>query len=395
MMATVTSMLRGAFRSSRAAVRLSCRAPYSTEAAAPRASGVSLAETQVDWPAEVQAQPPVRVRGRPWLPGSHSPNFPEFLAPPRPGYPRVFTPDGQGGGTPEECAVPARKVLEDLLDKENEGAVLFRGLPLSTPEDFSRFMSNLGLKLISYQGGSSVRHNLAASVDTASNEPPNFCIEPHNEMAYTDHFPEKISFFCLQPAAPGKGGETVLTDVREVLPRLDSAVVDKFRKLGVRYFRHVPNRAPGSYTSWQEVFLTEDKSVVDSYMKANDMGYQWESDGSLSWWTTLPALRTYKGEEIWFTQPHSMNASYFKAHPDWSKKDIPDNRYPFHTYYGDGSDIPLDVLQHIRDVCWQVSVGFQLQKGDLIMLNNMYVKHARMSFTGERKLAISLALQKN
>ncbi|KAI8520266.1 hypothetical protein Bbelb_000200 [Branchiostoma belcheri] len=192
-MAAATSLLRGAFRSSRAAVRLSCRHPYSTEAAATSASGVNLVEANVDWLTEVQAQPPVRVRGREWLPGSHSLNFPEFLSPPRPGYPRVFTPDAQVNASPEECAVPARKLLEDLLDQANEGAVLFRGLPLHTPEDFSRFMSNLGLKLTSYRGGSGVRHNLAASVDTASNEPPDFCIEPHNEMAYTDHFPEKRS----------------------------------------------------------------------------------------------------------------------------------------------------------------------------------------------------------
>ncbi|CAH1228713.1 Hypp211 [Branchiostoma lanceolatum] len=70
--ATSTSLLRSAFLNSRAALRLSWRHQYSTEAAATRASGVSLIETRVDWPAEVQAQPPVRVRGRQWLPGSHS-----------------------------------------------------------------------------------------------------------------------------------------------------------------------------------------------------------------------------------------------------------------------------------------------------------------------------------
>lgn len=36
---------------------------------------------------------------------------------------------------------------------------------------------------------------------------------------------------------------------------------------------------------------------------------------------------------------------------------------PTHSAYGDGSEIPEDVIQHIRDVSWQCAVGFQMERG--------------------------------
>ena len=67
-------------------------------------------------------------------------------------------------------------------------------------------------------------------------------------------------------------------------------------------------------------------------------------------------------------------------------KELPDHLYPFHTYYGDGSEIEPDVLQHIRDVTWQSAVGFRWRNGDLLAMDNMAVQHGRISFTGPRKV---------
>ncbi|XP_078575906.1 dapdiamide synthesis protein DdaC-like isoform X1 [Branchiostoma floridae x Branchiostoma japonicum] len=352
---------------------------------------VNLVETHVDWGSQAKLHP-ARIRGRKWLPGSASPNYPEFLKPPKDGFPYVFTPQEDTTASPEECAVAVRKVVREVLERSNNGAVLFRGLPLQTAEDFSRVVNSLGLKLMWYEGGVAVRSEIAKGVNTASDEPPEFCIEPHNELSYTSHFPEKIIFFCLDPPSPGAGGETVISDVREILPRLDKDVVDKFEKLGVMYWHHLPSHTPGAYLSWQKSFQTEDRAVVEKHMLENNTSWRWEDD-NLSWWITLPPMFKYRGKKLWFCSVHVNNASYFSAHPLWFNKDIPDHHFPFHTYYGDGTDIEAEVLQHIRDVHWQVSMGFQLQKGDFLVLNNMYCQHARLGFTGKRKLAVALAMQ--
>ena len=37
---------------------------------------------------------------------------------------------------------------------------------------------------------------------------------------------------------------------------------------------------------------------------------------------------------------------YTDMYPDtWGTSEIPFNRFPFHTYYGDGSEISADVIQ--------------------------------------------------
>ncbi|XP_078575914.1 uncharacterized protein LOC144861775 isoform X1 [Branchiostoma floridae x Branchiostoma japonicum] len=168
------------------------------QASALNGAALQLVETRVDWASQLTAHP-ARIRGRKWLPGSHSPKFPEFLAPPKDGYVHVFTPVEKVDCSPEECAPAMQQVIRNVLERRKEGALLFRGLPLATAEDFSRALVNLGLKLTSYKGGGGIRHQLAEAVDTASDEPPEFCIEPHHDLAYTNHYPEKIMFFCIDP----------------------------------------------------------------------------------------------------------------------------------------------------------------------------------------------------
>ena len=65
---------------------------------------------------------------------------------------------------------------------------------------------------------------------------------------------------------------------------------------------------------------------------------------------------------------------------------LPDHMYSFNTYYGDGSEIEPDVLQHIRVASWQSAVGFRWRNGDLLAIDNMTVQHGRISFTGPRKV---------
>ncbi|XP_070568316.1 dapdiamide synthesis protein DdaC-like [Ptychodera flava] len=345
---------------------------------------------------DIPAQTTALLAGRKWLPGALSAGskYPTYVASPRDNFPALYTVNSPStGSTPiGDFAKDAREIIEG--DLHIYGAILFRGLPLQGGDDFSMFVRSMDYSLIGYEGGTAVRHKVAADVLTASNDPPEYSIEPHNEMAYSDHYPMKVFFFCDVAALPGHGGESVITDVREVVKKLDPEVVDKARKLGIRYCRHLPTRTPGGYTSWQEGFFTEDRADVEKYMVEHKRAYRWESDGALTYWYNLPAFVTHPktGEDVWFNQYHSHHATYFKDHPLWAHLDIPDDRYPFHCYYGDGSEVEEEVLQHIRDVLWEVSVGFQMKRGDLLALDNIYVQHSRLGFKGKRKLLVSLSM---
>ena len=107
---------------------------------------------------------------------------------------------------------------------------------------------------------------------------------------------------------------------------------------------------------------------------------------------TAPAFLSHPvtGEKIWFNQAIQHHCTYSKALPQFKGSDLPDEKYPCHTYYGDGSDIEPEVLQHVRAVSWSCAVGFRWKKGDLIALDNLNVQHGRMAFTGERKILVHM-----
>ena len=58
---------------------------------------------------------------------------------------------------------------------------------------------------------------------------------------------------------------------------------------------------------------------------------------------------------------------------------------------GDGSEIEPAVLQHIRAVTWSCAVGFPWRNGDVLVVDNLLVQHARMSFTGSRRILAMLS----
>ena len=85
------------------------------------------------------------------------------------------------------------------------GAVLFRGFPLSTAEDFDAFVAAFGLPNFPYYESLSnaVRVNRTPRVFTANEAPPDVSILLHHEMAQTPLYPSRLFFFCEHPATEG------------------------------------------------------------------------------------------------------------------------------------------------------------------------------------------------
>ncbi|XP_070568562.1 dapdiamide synthesis protein DdaC-like [Ptychodera flava] len=345
---------------------------------------------------DIPPQTTALLAGRKWLPGALRPGskFPEYVASPGDNFPALYSvkPSPGSATSISDFAKGARDIIEREL--HIHGALLFRGLPLKNGDDFSKFMQEMEYTLIGYEGGFAVRHKVFQDVLTASDDPPEYCIEPHNEMSFLERYPLKIFLFCDVPPLPGHGGESVITDGRKILPKLDPELVEKMRRLGIRYCRYLPSRKPGATLPWQQVFFTEDKADVNKYMDEYGMAYRWESDGSVAYWYNRPAFITHPktGQEVWFNQLNAHHATFFKNHPKWADLDIPDDKYSCHVYYGDGSEVEEEALQHIREVLWELSVGFQMQRGDVIALDNVFALHARLGFKGDRRLLVSLSL---
>ena len=132
---------------------------------------------------------------------------------------------------------------------------------------------------------------------------------------------------------------------------------------------------------------------MNSLAAAKGYNVKWDPSGDLYLWQNLPAFRRnpLTGENVWFNQADGHHASYYKQMPGFIDLKIPDEKYPAHTHYGDGSDIEPEVIQHIRAISWTCAVGFQWRSGDLLVIDNLACQHARIGFTGERKLLAYLS----
>ncbi len=70
----------------------------------------------------------------------------------------------------------------------------------------------------------------------------------------------------------------------------------------------------------------------------------------------------------------------------YAEPDLPNN-----TYYGDGSPIEPQVLAELRAAYLAHSVTFPWRQGDLLMLDNLLVMHARQPYEGPRRVLVGMA----
>ncbi|XP_064634331.1 uncharacterized protein LOC135492089 [Lineus longissimus] len=343
-----------------------------------------------------------QLAGRPGIVDEETFRYPKHLGSYRDDLPFGINGDGVEKTNLESYSRDIRPKLDQLLLKH--GGVIFKGLPLDSSIEFSRFIRALGYDGMDYVGGVASRLKIAEGVIEASTyEEHEDTMEPHCEMAYFSVFPHLFFLYCEVAPSAGCGGECGVTDQREVLLKLDPEVVEKFKKKGVRYHRCLTNRDTPNplhgYGSWQSSLRTDDRKEAER--KLAEAGhrpdqYHWNEDGSLRFWTTSQVLVPhYKtGEMMWFNQVDSMNWTYFKSKTgklyDLLKNEDP-AMSPFTTYYGDGTDIEPDVLQHIREVQWRCTVAEQPQQGNVLALDNMRVAHSKFGYKGPRTMRVALA----
>ena len=63
---------------------------------------------------------------------------------------------------------------------------------------------------------------------------------------------------------------------------------------------------------------------------------------------------------------------------------------PYNTYYGDGTPIEPEDVEHIRQAYDHEKVIFPWEEGDILMLDNMSIAHAREPYVGERLIATAM-----
>ena len=267
------------------------------------------------------------------------------------------------------------------------GGVLFRGFALKNPQDFERVAGSICRELYS-EYGDLPREGVAGKVYTSTPYPEDKSILYHNESSHMSRWPSKINFFCVTVAK--EGGATPVVDCRKVYQGLDPRVREKFEEKGLTYVR---NFSEGLDVSWQRFFSTEDKSVVENSCRQAGMSCEWHGKDELRVRQKCRAVLRHPvtGELSFFNQVqlhhvHCLEPEVRQSLLAIFKRDD----LPRHVYYGDGSTIEDNVMDHVGEVYEKHAVRFQWQPGDMITLDNMLVAHARDPYVGPRKIVVAL-----
>jgi alpha-ketoglutarate-dependent taurine dioxygenase len=232
------------------------------------------------------------------------------------------------------------------------------------------------------------REGMSDKVYASTPYPADKTILFHNESSHLPCWPRMQFFLCLQPSL--QGGETPLLDCREVYQQLDPSIRDRFAEKGLLYVR---NFVPGIDVSWQEFFHTDDHGAVEEACRKDGMTCEWTAAGGVRIRQAARAVLRHPrtGAMVFFNQIQLHHPYFLGAEVRASLESLfREEDLPRNLFYGDGSPIEESVLQAIDDLYWRLAITFPWQAGDLILVENMLVAHARNPFVGPRKIVVAM-----
>jgi alpha-ketoglutarate-dependent taurine dioxygenase len=284
-------------------------------------------------------------------------------------------------------AASHRDLIEEKLLRH--GAILFRGFDVPGPEAFQQVARAICPALLDYTERAAPRHEVSQNVYTSTEFPADQHIPLHHEMSYSHNWPTTLLFFCDLPA--GEGGRTPVADDRKVIHLLDPDVKRRFLEKKVMYVR---NYGEGVDMPWQEVFQTQDRQQVEAYCREAHMEVEWRDHDRLRTRAVRQVLATHPktGDVLWFNHAHLFHMSSLE--PAVRKAllaEFQPDELPRNAFYGDGTAIEDETLDHIRQTYSSTAARFAWHQGDVLMVDNFLVSHGRDPFKGPRRVLVAMA----
>jgi hypothetical protein len=204
----------------------------------------------------------------------------------------------------------------------------------------------------------------------------------HNEAAHTPTAPRHIFFFCRNPAY--EGGSTPISNGVDALACLDQQIAKALISNGLIYRRRF---IPGLDVAWSDFFGTSDKVEVERQCVAQGLAFAWFDDDILQ--TEYKTTATGSLADGRMTMFHQIALH----HPVFLPVEVreyfcgydPSNRPPREVLLGDGSDLPDHWAQAIVDAQIDAGLFFQWRTGDILILDNGIMAHARSTYKGDRE----------
>ncbi|OLT52566.1 hypothetical protein BJF87_13650 [Gordonia sp. CNJ-863] len=210
----------------------------------------------------------------------------------------------------------------------------------------------------------------------------------HNENSFNQRWPLLLMFSPTVVAT--SGGQTPLTDSREMLKVLDPKIVELFRERGIAYIRRFGD---GIGLPWQKIFGTESPAELECRTKAEGIELLWGEERKLTTKSVRPAIVEHplNGELAWFGQPAHWHRECLDEETREALIDVlgADN-LPRDCTFGDGTAIADSIMEEIVAAYESIEYSFDWVVGDVLIVDNVLTSHARNAYEGPRRLMVAM-----
>lgn len=297
--------------------------------------------------------------------------------------------------------VKSLQAKDGILTKKlaRHGTLLFRGLPIHSAADFSKFAHAFGYKPHEIIGIVVDRPLLAPNVAPANEAPKDVLIYNHNESPQVPHAPEYIFFYGHK--VPAKGGETPISSSLELFHRAQQEIPEFITELGEKgilskvLYKEGVQYAGGS--TLRQAFGKEWKDGDDEatkrakveaqiarYHRGKHTTWEWTDEG-LVLTHRLPTIRTQPGTKL--PTLFTGLAAYYKN----VQVNAAARGKAVEQFFGDGSPIPEKYIAHLAKITDDIRVLHKWQQGDVLVYDNIISQHGRQPWEGEQEDRVILA----
>jgi amino acid adenylation domain-containing protein len=284
-------------------------------------------------------------------------------------------------------AVANAAAVRDLVHRH--GALLLRGAAAADPGQFVGFAEALCPEL--YTGYGDLGDAGSSSKTYApTHYPLELPIHVHNESACNSRWPLLLFFHCVQPAL--EGGASRLVDGRKVLAQLPGDLRGLLDQAALIYTR---NHNPDLDTSWQRFYSSEDPREVEKQCRGNGVRFRWKPGQVLQTDTVRPPILPHpvSGEPVLFHQLFLFHPQGLEAETRRSLSALfPESEFPRAITHEGGLPVAAATFQRLFDLYERNAVEVAMQRGDILVIDNMVVGHGRAPFRGPRRMRVAMGM---
>ncbi|XZF15891.1 TauD/TfdA family dioxygenase [Chitinophagaceae bacterium MMS25-I14] len=249
-------------------------------------------------------------------------------------------------------------------------------------EKFRAFSGRLSGNFSSYEGGGFRFKELDRefvspdkTIMTTTGHTQGFSIPLHGEMHYIGTPPPLIWFYCKTPG--GNTGQTTICDGYELANRLSDNVKKFFNGRQIKYSRFLGDG------SWQSSFLTDDPEKAMEICRQQKVSYQYDAEKKemITDFHVSPFTeRGYVSGSKFINNLLNIVSVEWAFESGWVKENFSSDfgaRCPMIVRMDDGSRIPGDILDEIRECAEACTINVEWEAGEVLMIDNLSVMHGR------------------